>query len=521
MLLSRRLCWSSVTGLFVVVLVGCAGLPVRDAVLAPVTHAVSPSAASRLGATAADAVSRSGADSAFTLLPLSAAAYDIRLELAHQAERTLDMQTFVLNDDETTSVLLRSLRDAASRGVRVRLLVDDLYSDQVEGWLSDLAAFDGVEVRLVNPFTRLRGSLANKLLSSLDEIDRVNHRMHNKLLVADNALALFGGRNIANEYFLRSTSGDNFIDLEVLAAGNVVPQLSAGFDSYWNSSFAWPIDAIVVPRVDRMARRTRFKAEVGSILLPPTEPPPQRLVPYAAAAAGLRRGALELQGAPATVIVDPVDKLAGTRVGQREGTVRALLGAAGLAAQDEVITISPYFIPGRIGMESLRQNQRDGARLRLYTNSLAATDEPAAHAAYVAIRKDLLALGMEIYELSPSFANAELRTGRYAPGVLHMKAFVIDRRFLLVGSMNLDGRSEQFNTEVGVMIDSPELVDELLAAIRFEPSSYRVELTADGSLRWTNERRGQRTVSQREPEASLWHRARSTFLGWIIPHDWL
>jgi putative cardiolipin synthase len=203
--------------------------------------------------------------------------------------------------------------------------------------------------------------------------------MHNKVFVADNALAIFGGRNIGNEYFLRAEDG-NFLDLDVLTAGDAVLRLSDSFDAYWNSEFAWPIDAIVAPRGDLAERRTRFDATTSTVSLLPVPQPPERLSRFATAPAELRNGALMLLGADAEVVADPVDKLGGTRVGQRAGTVRAVVGDAGRAARLEVYVVSPYFIPGAIGMESLRLNRRNGVRLRLLTNSLAATDEPAVHA---------------------------------------------------------------------------------------------------------------------------------------------
>jgi putative cardiolipin synthase len=453
-------------------------------------------------------------------MPLSSAAYETRIELAKQAERSLDLQTFVLHGDASGGVLLRALRDAAARGVRVRILVDDLHTDSAEGLLSDLAAFDGIEVRLVNPFVRWRGSRAAKMLSSLDDLRRVNHRMHNKVFIADNALSIFGGRNVGDEYFLRSEEG-NFLDLDVLAAGEAVLRLSQSFDAYWNSEFAWPIDAIVVPRADRAARRTRFEQATSAFLLPPARPPPERLRPFATAPAELRSGALVLVGADAAVVADPIDKLAGTRVGRRAGTVRAVVGDAGRDARLEVYVISPYFIPGVIGIESLRLNHRNGVRLRLLTNSLAATDEPAVHAGYLAFRRELLELGMEIHELSPSLAREGLRLGRFAPSALHVKAIFFDRSRVFLGSMNLDGRSEQYNTEVGVMIHSAELTKELLSVLDFESVSYRVELGPDGKTRWVG-RRGERdVVLESEPEASPMRKLASHLLGLLLPDDWL
>ena len=500
--------------------VGCASLPDRGRIEIPQSRAIVPSPETRLGATAQTAIVRSSSSSAFKLLPLSGAAYETRIELTKQAERSLDLQTFILHGDASGGILLRSLRDAAVRGVRIRILVDDLHTDTAEALLSDLAAFERVEVRLVNPFVRLRGSRTAKLLSSLDDLSRVNHRMHNKVFIADNALAVFGGRNVGDEYFLRAEDG-NFLDLDVLTAGDAVLRLSDSFDAYWNSQLAWPIDVVVAPRGSRAARRTNFDAATTPLVLPPVSSPPERLLRFGTAPAELRSGALALIGADAEVVADPVDKLQGTRVGDRAGTVRAVVGEAGRAARFEVYVVSPYFIPGRVGMESLRLNRRNGVRLRLLTNSLAATDEPAVHAGYLAFRRELLELGMEIHELSPSLAREGLRLGRFAPSALHIKAIFFDREHMFVGSMNLDGRSEQYNTEIGVMIRSPELTAELLSVLDFDSVSYRVELWPDGRTRWVGRRDGRDVVFDSEPEAELMRRLTSRLLGLLLPDDWL
>ena len=249
---------SEVLGLLIVLLglSGCAGLPERGAVNAPVSLAVASPTQARLAVTANKALARDGHASAFRFLPIGSAAYRTLIELASQAEHSIDFQTFVLHGDTSGAMLLKFLRDAAARGVRVRVLIDDLHTDSAERLLSDLAACQAIEVRLINPFVRLRGSRTAKLVSSLDQLSRVNHRMHNKLFVADNVLAMIGGRNIGDRYFMRAEEGENFIDLDVLAAGSAVEQMSTSFDAYWNSEFAWPIDQIVAPAGDRSQRRS-------------------------------------------------------------------------------------------------------------------------------------------------------------------------------------------------------------------------------------------------------------------------
>ena len=503
---------------------GCASLPDQGVHANTASHALAPPPQGRLTATAGRAVSAEGHASAFKLLPIASAAYQTVLELAAQAERSLDFQTFVLQGDTSGALLLKAFRDAAARGVRVRVLIDDLHTDSAERLLSDLAVFEGVEVRLINPFVRLRGSRMAKLISSLDELERVNHRMHNKLFVADNVLAIIGGRNIGDAYFMRAEDGENFIDLDALAAGSVVGRMSASFDDYWNSEFAWPIDRIVVPGEAPAKRRARFEEAIARFRMPaPDVGIPEHLRRYATAPDELRNGALQLTGAPAEVVADPVDKLAGSRVGSRQGTVRAFIATHGLASKIEVFTVSPYYVPGKIGIESMRQNRRDGVRLRVLTNSLAATDEPVVHAGYLEYRREMVEMGVELYELSPALAKAERRLGRFGSTspALHMKAISFDRKAVFLGSMNLDGRSEQYNTEVGVFIRSSRLTEELISLVDFESSSYRVELGLDQRMRWVNRRSGRETVHDAEPEVDFWRKFTSKFLGLLLPHDWL
>jgi cardiolipin synthase C len=512
-----------------IALMGCASLPPRSADLVPVSQAIAPGTDTPLAriaqaALAEQVVSATPKTSAFKLMPLAASAYATRIELIAQATRSIDLQTFVFNGDDSGAHLLKALRDAALRGVRVRLLIDDLHTDGAQALLSDLAAFEQVQVRLVNPFVRLRGSRGAKLLSSLDELSRVNHRMHNKVFVADNALAVFGGRNVGDEYFMRAREGGNFIDIDVLAAGQVVADLSASFDRYWNSEFAWPIDAVVPPRASPSARQQSFTQRVAALAAPaPDVGVPARLAAFASAPAELRAGRLSLVHADSEVSVDPVDKLGRTRVNDRAGTVRASVGALMGEAGIEVFVVSPYFIPGEIGMAAILRNRERGVRLRLLTNSLAATDEPAVHAGYIAYRHEMLRAGVEIFELSPAWSREQQRLGRFGStaGVLHAKVIVIDQARLFVGSMNLDGRSERYNTEIGVLIHSAALAQQFVSLMDFESSAYRLRLGADDSLQWWHQADGRETMLAHEPEVGWLRKLGSRVLGALLPHDWL
>jgi putative cardiolipin synthase len=232
---------------------------------------------------------------------------------------------------------------------------------------------------------------------------------------------------------------------------------------------------------------------------------------------------VQLVPASAGLLVDPADKLGGANVADRAGTVRAGVGQAMGSAQSEVFVVSPYFVPGEIGMRVTEQNSRRGVRLRLLTNSLAATDEPAVHAGYMAYRKEMVAIGAEVYELSPTLAREQARLGRFgeSTGALHAKVIVIDQSRLFVGSMNLDGRSERYNTELGVLIDSPAMAHEFLSMMDFESSTYRLRLGPDGELQWVRGSGANQVVLDREPEVGVMRQMLSRLLGGLLPQDWL
>ena len=235
----RGIGWLAALALFLL-LAGCAGLPKE--VERPPSYAVADTANTALGRLAV-AGAPDAQQSGFRLLPMPAYSMHARLELARRAQRSIDIQYYLVQNDETGRYLLRTLRDAAERGVRVRVLIDDLYTAGADTLLASLAAHPNVEVRLFNPFPAGRDRLLTRLGASLLDIDRIHRRMHNKLFVADNAMAVVGGRNIANEYFMRN-AGSNFIDIDTLVTGAVVPRLSSLFDMYWNSPFVYPIESL-------------------------------------------------------------------------------------------------------------------------------------------------------------------------------------------------------------------------------------------------------------------------------------
>ncbi len=479
-------------GLCVALLGGCANLPAG--VLRTPSVALPASTGTALGRIAADS-SPDEALSGFRLLPIGAFAIDTRLTLIRRAQRSIDVQYYLIQDDETGRFLLRSLRDAARRGVRVRLLMDDLYTSGNDPLLLGLAAQPNVEIRLFNPFPGGRDYFFTRFLASAFEFSRVNRRMHNKLLIVDGAMAVTGGRNIANEYFMRSALA-NFVDLDAFVTGALVPKLAELFDDYWNSPVVFPLHSIVRPPDDPAELQAQFDSATGPVATPPPEPPPDTdVLGYGPLADELDSGRLGLVWAPATTYADPPAHLKGMQVTYGlvplQDVESVLYNVLDMmrGARSEVVVTSPYLIPGERGMAFLTEQRGRGIKYKVLTNSLAATDEPLVHVGYRKYRREMLRLGIELYELSPVRVHRASRLGIFATsqGRLHAKTAVVDRRRIFIGSMNFDPRSQKTNTEMGIFIDSPQLAREVLRLMDLDKlqASYRLMLAPDGQgLRW-------------------------------------
>jgi len=496
-------------------LAGCAGLPPPQP-RAP-AMAITDVADTALGQLARQrAPQESESLSGFRLLPEAAFAFDARISLARHAEKSLDVQYYLIQNDDVGLLLLRELREAAARGVRVRLLVDDLYTAGEDEVFSALSAFPNIEVRLFNPLPSRADSFALRLLFSLGDFGRINHRMHNKLLVADNSFAVSGGRNIANEYFMRGTAA-NFIDMDVLSCGPVVRRMSEGFDRYWNSEHAWPIERIVPQRMAAEEAHKRFDA-LAAAALPDVRIRPRDVLDHSPVGEQLATGKLELQWATSTLFVDDPAKITRTSEAAYEGSVTA--GALGVinSAKREVKIGSPYFIPGARGMAMMKQAIERGGRITVITNSLGATDEPLAYAGYERYRADMLKIGVTIYEIAPRLTGRSGRFGDFGQSIsrLHAKLAVIDGERFFVGSMNLDRRSAAVNTEMGLVIDSPALVADYERLMSGERVSlgYRLRLAPGGRrVQWLEyDDAGGDIVHEDEPGEFLWLR----FKNWLL-----
>lgn len=524
----QNLRWlGAVVAVVLVLLGGCASrMPVIDR--AAIASEAIPARPDTELARIVAASTPEGAHSGFRLMPLGSFSLDTRIQLVRRAQVSLDVQYYHLEGDETGRWLLRALREAADRGVRVRLLIDDFYTSGHDDLFLAFAAIPNVQVRVFNPFCCARGSGQTvRFLACIGDWGRVNHRMHNKLFIADGVAAVFGGRNIANEYFLRGES-DNFIDLDALVVGKLVEPMAALFDRYWNSDPVYPYEAVGHTQLDPPALRAYFDRVTGpDQTAPPPLLPPNDILGYGPIRDELEDGKLGLVWGAGHVFADHPDKPFNGSVGGEllETSVTYNVMDAVRKAQREVTASSPYFVPGARGMETIRLLRERGVRFSVLTNSLGATDEPLVHLGYSRYRVDMLRLGAELYELSNQRVKRNNRLFHFGSslGRLHAKLVIIDRRQSFIGSMNLDPRSATINTEIGAVIDSPQLARELQRVIDLDrlQSAYRVRLRPDGALEWLGMDEDGDMILEREPEASLWLKLRNWLLSPLVPEELL
>ena len=468
-----------------------------------------------------------GEDSGFRLLPLGVYSLDARLQLARRAQHSLDLQYYVLENDATGRMLLRYLKEAALRGVRVRLLVDDLYTAGSQQLLLALSATPNIEIRLFNPFCCARQQLLGRFTASLFAIPRLNHRMHNKLFIADGVMAIAGGRNIANDYFTLDPL-QNFVDMDALMVGKVVPQLASIFDSYWNSPQVRPIESIVHAPGDRKLMQQDFDVWVNMAApLPALTLPPNDILGYGPLGEDLDAGRMGLIWGTARAFADPPSKVTEqTDDGALATSVTLNVLQAMYKAQRDIYVVSPYLIPGERGMKALRDVRARGVKVTILTNSLAANDVPAVHTGYARYRLRMLQTGVDLYELSPQRTTRNRRLGMFGQsfGRLHAKMTVIDDRTVFIGSMNLDPRSATRNTELGVLVDSPQLAREMERVINITrlQSAYRLRLAPSGSsIQWLTTDGQKEVILDTEPESSPAQRLYNFLLGPFVPESLL
>ncbi|WP_042880275.1 phospholipase D family protein [Cupriavidus necator] len=490
---------------------GCASLP-ASAQRTP-SSAPANTADTSLGKALTRRLAQHPGESLFYPLSSGPDALAARLAMARAAERSLDLQTYIFEPTGTGAAVLGDVINAADRGVRVRLLLDDLQTGGLDEILSAIDSHPNIEVRLFNPFA----NRSVRWLEMLVGFKRLDRRMHNKSMTVDNQMSLVGGRNIGDAYFSARPDMD-FSDLDVLIAGPAVPQVSAVFDEYWNDESSYPVVALIPAGkeapVEMRNLRKRLEARGD---LAKTSPYVQELLD-SGLAKGIESGHMPGYTGKATVVSDKAAKIT-HQTDDEPGHATARLEKMISSAQKEVLLISPYFVPDYDGEAWLIALAKSGIRVRILTNSFAATDVSAVHAGYAPHRQALVAAGVELYELKPS-AYAELAaSGKSARGSrsrswlsssrasLHAKNYIVDRRLVFIGSLNMDPRSAKLNTEMGIVLDSPALAERMIKSTDdgLLDMAYRVGLQTDGDggnprLTWTTREKGQPTVYDSEPD---------------------
>ena len=487
---------------------GCASLP--SSAERPPSRALADTGTTRLGRALASAIAADPGKSGIHALSDGRDAFAARVLLARAAEKSLDVQYYIFRGDVTGGLLCEALWQAAERGVRVRLLVDDNNTRGLDPGIAALDAHPKIEVRLFNPYA----SLGFRLGELATDFSRLNRRMHNKSFTADNQATIVGGRNVGDEYF-GGESEVAFADLDVLAVGAVVPDVSAEFDAYWNSASAYPAASLIAAAPPESAVQVR---EAWSKLN--ADPRAGR---YAEAlrtttlVQQLLAGSLPLEWTPARVVADDPSKVLQPPERKDLHMLPRLDAALGKPAR-ELDIVSPYFVPTEEGTAALRALAERGVKVRVLTNSLAATDVAPVHAGYAKYRKELLRGGVKLYELKRSAQDAPKgQHGGSSDASLHAKTFAVDRARLFVGSFNLDPRSARLNTEMGVVMDSARLASALSETLdrNLAPFAYEVRLAGD-DLEWLDG--DVRHTS--EPGAGLLKRFWIGFLS-ILPIEWL
>jgi len=510
-------------------LVACMA-PKRTADLIP-ERALPLSTATPLGKLVAEEDPPGETASGFSVLDTSRSAYLARMDLVELAEKSLDLQYFIWNDDLTGRIFIDRVARAAQRGVRVRILLDDLPGADKDTMFRALASKPNVEVRIFNPFGVRRMPRTRRWVEFLARFDTLNHRMHNKLLVADGALAVIGGRNIGDPYFGVARKGYNHRDFDLLCAGPIVGDMARNFDEFWNSGLAFPVESLhEEPLSDEYIEQIWWRLEhkvasspVPAYLQRPPATPDEREKALLA----------DLVWAAGTLVADGPEKVSGSDGHLLFDAIRDF----GRQAHHEIVVVSPYYadLDKEETRAALEEIAKEGLSVRMLVNSLAAIDGVWSDAGYARARPDLLRHGVELYESRPDAACRSIHTDMRDPRirlVLHSKVAVADGHLVFAGTPNLDPRSIRWNTEAGVLVDSPELAARVLKAIELDfqlENSWRVELGpkskiekppphAPDDLVWISQSGNGTVRLHHEPSVTLGRRLALLFFG-LFPID--
>ena len=449
-----------------------------------------------------------------------------RAVLARLAELSIDVQYYMFHQDTVGRLLIREFLAAADRGVRVRMLIDDMYGEEADDVWSALSSHPNIEVRLYNPFVRGH----SKNLQFITSVKRVNHRMHSKTYTVDNQVTIVGGRNIGDEYF-DADKDLAFSDLDAMAIGPVVQEVSTEFDQYWNNRHSFPIETLIAgvkKDAEQDGAVDNLRSDLNEFYQQPQTLAYRDAVDHSPLANGLRNKAAEFSFSEAKIIHDSAEKMTKENDDWKEELLISQLAPYIQQATEEFVLVSPYFVPGQRGADAICKLSKQGVRVRILTNSLVSNDVAAVHTGYMRHRKQLLRCGVELYELNEQLRKSEGKIFTWLPGVskssLHAKTMAMDKKTMFVGSFNFDQRSLNINTEIGILFHDPGIA--VNSSTNFDQHidkvAFRVELIKDKngteSLRWTGIENGNKVVFDSEPYASFWKKL-SVNLMRLLPID--
>jgi putative cardiolipin synthase len=510
--------WQGAIVALIILLSGCASLPSPEG--RTTTTAFADTSGTRLGRAVAADVAANPGKTGIRPLPDPRDAFAARLLLAAAAEKSLDVQYFTWDGDQTGYLVFQALWQAAERGVRVRLLLDDFNTRELDPTIATLTGHPNIEVSLYNPLIQRDA----RALNLMTDFTRVNRRMHNKSFTVDNQVSVVGGRNIGNEYFAAG-GGVAFADLDVIAVGSAVSEVSKEFDLYWNSLSAYPAASFV--GTSRPDGASKLEAIFASTRADPVSVAYLQEVRETPLVRNLLDHELDFDWVKARLLYDDpvktIDKNAGTEILLFPELVRAMG-----PAEKSIDLVSPYFVPGEAGTTTLATLASGGVKVRILTNSLASTDVKAVHAGYAKRREDLLRAGVTLYELKSTAAQESDEHdqpwfGTGSLSALHAKTLAVDRSRGFVGSFNFDPRSELLNTEMGLVIDSPTVAERLAKIFDTVVPlvAYEVRLASDDrTLYWIERTAAGDVRYDTEPRTSWFLRRRIDILR-LLPIDWL
>jgi len=450
-----------------------------------------------------------------------------RAVLASMAELSIDVQYYMFHQDTVGRLLIRELLKAADRGVRVRMLIDDMYGEEADDVWSALDTHPNMEVRLYNPFVRGR----SKNLQLVFDLKRVNHRMHSKTYTVDNQVTIVGGRNIGDEYF-DADENVAFSDLDAMSIGPVVPEVSDEFDKYWNNRHSYPI-ATLIEGVKKEAVQAgavdNLRKDLDEFYQTDQTEAYRDAMKNSAFANALRNKTAQFSFAKAKIIHDSAEKMTRSDEDWKDELLISQLAPYIQQATREFILVSPYFVPGQRGADAICKLSEDGVRVRILTNSLVSNDVAAVHTGYMRHRKQLLRCGVELYELNEQLKKVEAKRFTWLPGLskssLHAKTMAMDKQIMFVGSFNFDQRSLNINTEIGILFYDPELAGNSSEHFDkyIDKVAFRVELVTDEdgdeSMKWTGfDGGGNKITFDVEPYSSIWKRMGVSMMR-ILPVD--